>query len=53
MLKLNLSCGSHTPNDWVKIDYDMGAWIATLPVICLINKNFKIINLDWLHNIFL
>jgi predicted SAM-dependent methyltransferase len=53
MLKLNLGCGSHTPSDWINVDYAMGAWIAKLPIISLINKNFKILNLDWPDNIFI
>ncbi|OUL26023.1 methyltransferase type 11 [Nostoc sp. RF31YmG] len=47
MLKLNLGCGSHTPNGWTNVDYALGAWLAKLPVFSTINKIFKIINLDW------
>ncbi|GAA6615451.1 class I SAM-dependent methyltransferase [Scytonema sp. NUACC26] len=53
MLKLNLGCGSHTPSGWVNVDYALGAWIAKLPVFSLINKIFKIINIDWSDEIFM
>lgn len=53
MLKLNLGCGSQTPNGWVNVDYALGAWIAKLPVFSLINKVFRIINIDWSDEIFM
>ncbi|BAY97842.1 family 2 glycosyl transferase [Tolypothrix tenuis PCC 7101] len=53
MLKLNLGSGSHTPSGWLNVDYAMGAWITKIPVVSHINKNFKILNLDWPDNIFL
>ncbi|QIR40337.1 methyltransferase domain-containing protein [Tolypothrix sp. PCC 7910] len=53
MLKLNLGSGSHTPSGWVNVDYAMGAWITKIPVVSHINKNLKILNLDWPSNIFL
>ncbi|MBP5973257.1 methyltransferase domain-containing protein [Brasilonema sp. CT11] len=53
MLKLNLGCGSHIPSGWVNVDYALGAWIAKLPVLSIINKKFKIINFDWSDKIFM
>ncbi|EHC14930.1 methyltransferase type 11 [Fischerella thermalis CCMEE 5282] len=53
MLKLNLGCGSHTPDGWLNVDYALGSWLAKLPVFSTINKYLKIINLDWPDNIFI
>lgn len=53
MLKLNLGCGSHIPDGWVNVDYALGAWIAKLPVISTINKQFKLVNFDWSEKILL
>jgi predicted SAM-dependent methyltransferase len=53
MLKLNLGCGPCTPDNWLNIDYAMGAWLAKIPVVSTINKKLKIINFDWVDDIFL
>jgi hypothetical protein len=53
MIKLNLGCGSHTPDSWINVDYALGAWVAKLLVVSMINKTFKIIKLDWTDQIVL
>ncbi len=55
-LKLNLGCGSSTPNGWVNVDYALGARLARIPMFRTVNKRIKLFNLDWndsihIHNL--
>lgn len=52
-MKLNLGCGSQVPNDWINVDYALGARFARIPFFLAINKKVKLFNLDWNENIYL
>jgi predicted SAM-dependent methyltransferase len=46
-VKLNLGCGSHTPEGWVNIDYALGARLAKIPFFRFINKKIGLFRMDW------
>lgn len=52
-MRLNLGCGSQTPKDWINVDYALGARFSKLPFFQVLNRKFKIFNLDWSSDIYL
>lgn len=48
-IKLNLGCGSHTPSNWINVDYALGVKLAKVPLL----SKFGITQLKWDKNIFL
>jgi predicted SAM-dependent methyltransferase len=46
-VKVNLGCGSHTPEGWVNIDYAFGARLAKIPFFRFINKKIGFFQMDW------
>jgi len=47
MLKLNLGCGSVTPDGWQNVDYAPGARLATLPGFAAINRRLRLFDVAW------
>lgn len=52
-MKLNLGCGSQTPDGWINVDYALGARLMKVPLFGILNKYLKLFNLDWDKKIFL
>jgi ubiquinone/menaquinone biosynthesis C-methylase UbiE len=52
-MKLNLGCGSQTPDGWVNVDYGMGARFLKIPFFSFLNSRLKFFDLDWGKRIFL
>lgn len=52
-MKLNLGCGSQTPDGWVNVDYALGARFMKIPLFRTINRKFRLFNLDWDERIYL
>ena len=52
-IKLNLGCGSQTPDGWVNVDYSWGAIVAKIPFFPSINTKLKLFNLNWNPDIFI
>lgn len=46
-VKLNLGCGSHTPEGWVNIDCAFGARLAKIPFFRFVNKKIGFFRMDW------
>jgi len=49
--KLNLGCGSHTPEEWINVDNALSARLAKVPFFRIINRKLKIFNLVRLKNL--
>lgn len=52
-MKLNLGCGSQVHNQWVNVDYALGARFTKIPFFHAINRKVKLFNLDWNERIYL
>lgn len=52
-MKLNLGCGSHSPEGWVNVDYALGARLMKIPFFKLINRKIRLFDLDWNRDVFL
>ena len=50
-MKLNLACGTKTPDGWINVDYAMGARFSKIPVLRTLNKKLKFFNSVWDENI--
>ena len=50
-MKLNLACGTKTPDDWINVDYAMGARFSKIPILRTLNKKIKFFNSVWGENI--
>lgn len=50
-IKLNLGCGSVTPEGWLNVDYAVGAWCVKIPFFPLINKKIRLFHMNWNPNI--
>jgi predicted SAM-dependent methyltransferase len=46
-MKLNLGCGSQTPEGWVNVDYALGARLLRLPILSAVNRRIKLFNTNW------
>ena len=53
VIKLNLGCGDKIVDDWVNVDYSLGARLSKIPFFKQINKKLKLFNLDWDKRIYL
>ena len=53
MMKLNLGCGTQTPQGWINVDYALGAKLAKLPLFSSINRKLGFFNINWDKEIFL
>lgn len=52
-IKLNLGCGNQTPEEWINVDYALGAKIFKTPFFSIINSKLKIFDVTWDKNIFI
>lgn len=50
-MKLNLGCGNQTPQEWINVDYSLGAQLFKIPLSTWINKKIKLFNITWNDNI--
>ncbi len=50
-MKLNLACGIKTPDDWINVDYALGARFSKIPILRTLNKKIKFFNSVWGENI--
>ena len=50
-MKLNLACGTKTPDGWINVDYAMGARFSKIPILRTLNKKLKFFNSVWDKNI--
>lgn len=46
-MKLNLGCGSQTPEGWTNVDYALGARLLRLPLLSAVNSRLKLFNTGW------
>jgi SAM-dependent methyltransferase len=46
-MKLNLGCGSQTPEGWINVDYAFGARLVSIPLFSAINRKVRIFKTDW------
>lgn len=54
-MKLNLACGSEViaKEEWVNVDYALGARLMKIPFFRAFNKKAKLFNLEWNEKIYL
>lgn len=52
VMKLNLGCGSETPQGWLNVDFSLGARFAKFPLFSSINRRLRLFELDWSKEIF-
>lgn len=52
-VRLNLGCGSQVADEWINVDYALGAQFAKIPFFTLINKKLKLFDLEWNKKIYL
>lgn len=52
-MKLNLGCGPQIVNDWINVDYALGAKLSKIALFKLINKHIRLFRLDWDKRIFI
>ncbi len=52
-MKLNLGCGSQVPDEWVNVDYALGARLMKIPFFRALNRKMHLFNLDWNEKIYL
>lgn len=52
-VRLNLGCGSQVPDEWINVDYALGARFSKIPFFTLINKKLKLFDLQWNKKIYL
>ncbi|ANV90850.1 class I SAM-dependent methyltransferase [Picosynechococcus sp. PCC 8807] len=52
-IKLNLGCGDQVPENWINVDYSLGARLMKFPFFKFINSKLHLFNLDWNDNIVL
>ncbi len=45
--QVNLGCGTHTPYDWINVDYAFGARISRLPVVSSLIRRLNVLRTDW------
>lgn len=55
-MKLHLGCGPHFLEDWINVDYSLGAKVAHTPLIGTLSRVFGLFRIDWnpgivLHNL--
>jgi predicted SAM-dependent methyltransferase len=53
IIKLNLGCGYQYPEEWINVDYSMGARFSRLPFFRLVNKKLHLFRMEWDDNIFI
>ncbi|MEW6330040.1 MAG: methyltransferase domain-containing protein [Pseudomonadota bacterium] len=46
-IKLNLGCGSQIVEDWVNVDYALGARLMKIPFFAAVNRHMRLFNMDW------
>ena len=46
-MKLNLGCGNQVVERWINVDYFLGARLVKIPGFILINKAFKLFDIEW------
>jgi len=46
-MKLNLGCGTQTPDGWTNVDYAFGARLAGIPILGGIVRQLGLFNSDW------
>jgi SAM-dependent methyltransferase len=51
--KLNLGCGGQVIDEWINVDFALGAKLLKIPLLRFINKRIRLFNLDWNKNIFI
>jgi ubiquinone/menaquinone biosynthesis C-methylase UbiE len=52
-MKLNLGCSAHVVNNWVNVDFALGARLAKVPLFKLLNKQVKFFNMEWSDKIYI
>ena len=52
-MKLNLGCGDQVPDEWINVDYALGARFTKIPFFSAVNRKIKLFNLNWNEKIFL
>ncbi len=52
-VKLNLGCGNQFIDGWINVDYSLGSKLSKAPFFSLINKQVKLLNIDWDERIFI
>lgn len=50
-MKLNLGCGSTTPEGWINVDYALGARLSKVPGFGVVNARLKLFDLAWASRI--
>lgn len=55
-MKLHLGCGPHFLEDWINVDYSLGAKIGSIPIVGPLSRILGIFNIQWnprivLHNL--
>ena len=53
MIRLNLGCGTQIPDDWINVDYALGAKLAKVPVFSLLNRYLRLLHTEWDSRIYL
>jgi SAM-dependent methyltransferase len=46
-LRLNLGCGTHTPDPWVNVDYALGARLGKIAPLRPLLRSIGIFNIEW------
>jgi predicted SAM-dependent methyltransferase len=52
-MKLNLGCGTQIIDDWLNVDYALGARLTKIPFFKLLNKQLKLFNIDWDNRVYI
>ena len=46
-LRLNLGCGTQTPDSWVNVDYALGARLGKIPPLRPLLRSIGMFHIDW------
>jgi SAM-dependent methyltransferase len=52
-VKLNLGCAGQVVDGWINVDYALGARLAKIPFLRVLNRKLRLFDLDWDQRIYL
>jgi SAM-dependent methyltransferase len=52
-LRLNLGCGTRTPDQWTNVDYSLGARLGKIPPLRPLLRSVGIFHIEWSASIFI
>jgi SAM-dependent methyltransferase len=52
-MKINLGCGSKTPEGWINVDYALGARVMRISLLKFVSRRLGLFGMDWSDDIYI